>query len=244
MRLSIQQLKPWIRIGIVISCWVGIAFQLFLTPNVSLLGWNVFKAFTVQSNIWISTWLLIFMIKEYQHQPIPSWMYRVKFMFTSAILLTYSVFAILLSPLMTLSYLVSPTNILLHVTTPILAVVDFLLFDRAENYRPLDYYYGLILPLLYVIVFVVAYEMTGVLPVPYFFLNYRLIGWMTIGGTQVLGSFWWILMLTLFLIGIGKGMLRWHHHHYSEPQRTYFTLRIAGFMMGITLLTIVIHLFY
>lgn len=59
------------------------------------------------------------------------------------------------------------------------------------------------MPLLDAISFIIIYELTDVLPVPYFFLNYRLNGWFTVSTTSI-GTFWWVLILMGLLVGMAK----------------------------------------
>ena len=103
-------------------------------------------------------------------------------MFTVSILLTYLVFAVLLTPFMHWSYLISLSNILLHTITAILALADFLLdsYVYATKKRTLVTT-GLIMPFLYSIFFFIYYEITNQMPVPYFFLDFKKYGWFNIG---------------------------------------------------------------
>ena len=61
---------------------------------------------------------------------LPQCLYVIKYMFTTSVLLTRMVSGVLLTLTMSIAYLVSLSNILLHNLTPSLALLDFILFDR------------------------------------------------------------------------------------------------------------------
>ncbi len=64
----------------------------------------------------------------------------------------------------------------------------------------------LIMPLLYTIAFFGAYEITGELPVPCFFLDYRVYGWFRVA-TKGMGVLDWIVFAVV-LIGVGAAARR------------------------------------
>ncbi len=63
------------------------------------------------------------------------------------------------------------------------------------------------MPLLYAIFFFSAYEITGKLPVPYFFLDYKELGWLGFSAESI-GVVYWVGLLLLVLIGIGAVVVR------------------------------------
>lgn len=177
---------------------------------------SVYKAFTIQSNLWIAGASLVLISLELLHllpgrqnMPIPgtngiipAWLRVLRFMFLTSILLTWSVFAVLLTPFQTRSYLFSPSNILLHNLTAILALLDYLLDSREAGIHPRALPTALIMPLAYTIFFVSAYEITGRLPVRYFFLDYQKYGWFKVGNGGI-GVMYWILILLCVLLALG-----------------------------------------
>ncbi len=232
-----------LRLALVLSCVLGITFQLMDPPTSSLAGWGVFKAFTIQSNLWIAGWSFYLWIRLLKGKPLSSWMLSIKFMFTTPILLTYIVFALFLSPFMELSYLLSPTNIFLHTATPILALVDALLYDNLQQHRPIVKRLALVMPLLYAVLFVIVYELTNELPVPYFFLNYRLNGWFTVSTTSI-GTFWWVLILMGLLVGMARWLYPLLLTSLDDPKRIRNMKLTSIIMIALSLVTLLPHLFY
>ena len=127
-------------------------------------------------------------------------LYYFKFVATIAITITFLVFFKMLAPLMGMDYLLSFNNFSLHAIVPILAVVDFFLFDTGIN---LDYPKPLIggaMPLYYVIFVYVGVPLNfrygPDLKFPYFFLDYEKNGFFFEKG---FGAVMWIIVM---LIGI------------------------------------------
>ncbi len=197
-----------IKLGVAVSCWIGINQH-----DVSLSGGfmdSIYKAFTMQSNILIAAICLVFLVLDWiniGYRKIPQWLHAIKFMFTTSILLTWLVFAVLLTPMMNLNYLLSPSNLFLHNLTPMLALLDFMIFDQDSKLNRSHLGLGLIMPFLYMIFFFSAYEITGKLPVPYFFLDYKELGWLRFG-PEGFGVVYLVGLLLLVLIGIGAAILK------------------------------------
>jgi len=170
--------------------------------------------FTLQSNIWIAVTFVIFLGYEIaklhgKNVQIPNWLMMIKYVFTVSITLTFIVFAFLLSPYLPWSYLSSINNIALHYTVPILAIIDFVLFDYKLVTKKLSFLYVCIPPLYYLI-FAEIISVTRIIEsngeqwFPYFFLDYVTYGWFNIS-TSGIGVFYWIVMILAFLCGIGLG---------------------------------------
>ena len=145
-------------------------------------------------------------------------LYIIKFLATISITLTFLVFLILLAPTMEggiiNSYLGNGAGSLcVHFITPILAIIDFLLFDRDYKAKKVHAVYATIPPLLYVVFVVIASSLGlrwGTMYAPYNFLNYHaptgwfgfdlsLMGWETLG----IGVFYMIVLLSIIFMLIG-----------------------------------------
>jgi hypothetical protein len=212
LKLSMSQTKLAVsilfKLGVMVSCWIGIN-QHDLSLSDGFMD-SIFKAFTMQSNIWMAVICLVFLGFDWiqkGNRKIPQWLHAIKFMFTTSALLTWLVFAVLLTPMMNINYLLSPSNLFLHNLTPILALLDFIIFDQDSRISHRHLGLGLIMPLLYAIFFFSAYEITGKLPVPYFFLDYKKLGWVGFGAEGI-GVAYWVGLLLLALIGIGAVALK------------------------------------
>ena len=206
-----------LKLCVVISMAIGlghtIRFEDFTGKSSSFLY------FTIQSNIWIGITCLIFAVLAAvglytKKNLIKNWLYILKFMFTVAITLTFIVMALLLTPEAIARgdyiYLASPGNIFNHYITPILAIIDFALFDTAWKNRWINSFYAAIMPFYYLI-FALICSFSGVIfssgeKVPYFFLNYDKLTWFQFTSKGP-GVFWWIIILTVFDIGMGFGFI-------------------------------------
>lgn len=170
--------------------------------------------FTVQSNIWIITIVLVFLVIEIiemvKHKKIiPNWLKTIKYVFTVAITLTFVVFSLLLTPEMIISgnaaYLLSIGNICVHNLVPILAIIDWLLFDEEYKSNKKSFLFGIIMPLYYCIFALVA----STIPlnfgegkkVPYFFFDYEANTWFGLGNGKF-GTFYWIALLVGVVFGL------------------------------------------
>ncbi|SCN22838.1 hypothetical protein N3C_0984 [Clostridium sp. N3C] len=202
-----------LKIATILSCSLGLIFQVvewqsvFIGPNSTLLY------FTTQSNIWIAAICLVFLIidlKTKGKRQISNRLYIIKFMFTVAIMLTFIVFAVLLTPQQEMSYILSVTNICLHNLTPIFAIADFIMCDYGYLSTKKHILFGTILPLIYCIVTLIL-SFNGVTYgdnriVPYFFLDYKKLGWLSISDYGI-GVLYWVIIITFMVLAMGAGLL-------------------------------------
>jgi len=219
-----------LKLGVVASCCIGIA-QHDLGLSRGFMD-SILKAFTMQSNIWIAAGCLVFLTFEIAQRGarrVPAWLHALKFMFTTSALLTWIVFAVLLAPTMNRAYLLSPSNLCLHNLTPALALLDQINLDADSPMAAKRLWLTLIMPLLYTVAFFMAYEITGELPVPYFFLDYRAYGWFGVGPDGI-GVLYWIALLGAVLIGIGAAVRRLQAAAQRRPLATSAIAVLA--MMG------------
>ncbi len=183
-----------------------------------------FTYFTTLSNIFISSILLIFVIKDIyslitgKKLAFNNLLYITKFLATISITLTFFVFLTILAPTLDggilYAYLGNGAGSLcVHFITPILAIIDFLFFDSDYKSKKSHSIYAIIPPLLYVLFVVIASSLGlrwGTMHAPYNFLNFgaktgwfgfdlSLIGWETLG----IGVFYMIVFLSVLFILIG-----------------------------------------
>lgn len=177
-----------------------------------------FTYFTTLSNIFVTTMLILFLVKEIFNLRYKEYLYIIKFLSTISITLTFLVFMFLLAPTLDIgfinAYLMNEAGSLcVHFITPILAIIDFLIFDREYKLNKIHALYATIPPLLYVVFVVIGSQLGlrwGKMYAPYNFLNYNaktgwfgfdlsLLGWETLG----IGVFYNIVFLTIIFILIG-----------------------------------------
>ena len=184
-----------------------------------------FTYFTTLSNIFVCIMLIIALVKDIYYLvtkkelKLNNNFYIIKFLATISITLTFFVFLTILAPTIDggiinayISYHCG--SLCLHFITPLLAIFDFLLFDRDYKAKNSHVFYAIIPPLIYVLFVVIAGSMGlrwGNMAAPYNFLNYKastgwfgfdlsLLGWETLG----IGVFYMIVFLSLLFIMIGK----------------------------------------
>lgn len=216
-----------IKLSVLISCVLGIA-QHSSTMSGGFMH-SIFAAFTAQSNIWIAVICVVFMILDIGGiQKKPQWLYVIKFMFTSSILLTWIVFAVLLAPILKPSYILSPSNLFLHSITPILAAADFLLFGDASKVKVKQLWTVLIMPLAYMTFAFISYEKLGFLPTYYFFLDYKKLGWFTVTSNGI-GTGFWVILLSVVLYA--KGLILLVLKNKTEKKRFLVSALTAACML-------------
>lgn len=193
-----------------------ISFSLLLKTAVLLLGvlgqWvsirqhhfmsgNHFLYYTNLTNVLIILLMAVLILYDWKANRIgkpvevPGWLQQARFILTTAILLTFVGFSLLLIPLVDRDYLLSPSNLLVHNAVPLLTGVDYVLFSgRDKQPRLLTALAG---PAVYVL-FALALALGGHRfhgsVAPYYFLDYEKLGWLTAGEGR-LGVIYWLLML-------------------------------------------------
>lgn len=192
----------------------------------SLDGWLFLTFFTNLSNIFIDIMLFIFIIYDLKKvKYISQGMYLIKFMATISITLTFFVYMLLLAPTNSHGFIGAYLNngagsLCVHFITPVLSIIDFLLYS--ENYIPSEkhVYYSVVPPLVYVGFIVVLGQVFhirwyGDMLAPYNFLNYGAsTGWfgfnlsLLSSKTLGIGTFYMIIILLIIFIGLGTLFLK------------------------------------
>ena len=197
-----------IKAALIIIGVLGIVFTALSSAFMG--GASVFFFFTVQSNIFIMLMALIFLINEVvvlitKKSFINQTLLHIKYVATVAITITFIVFFTMLAPLMGMDYLLSFKNFSLHAIVPILAIVDFFLFDKDIQLTYKSSLLAAIPPICYVAfvyigsIFKIQYAKD--LYYPYFFLNIDTNGFFFEKGTM--GIIPWIIILLSFIIVLG-----------------------------------------
>ena len=175
--------------------------------------------FTNQSNICIAFISLIFLVLQIikvkkPDLKIPNFLYIIKYICTVAITLTFLVFSVILIPYVIIkgqaNYLIQLENICLHNLVPILAILDFCLFDHDFKTSKPTFVFGIILPLFYLVLSLILslfkVDFGDGQVAPYYFLDYQANGWFSLGNGKF-GVFYWIIIITLLVLGIGLLLL-------------------------------------
>ena len=130
-------------------------------------------------------------------------LYRLKYIFTMAMALTLVVSLCLLAPFKSQAYLFSFRNLCVHIFAPLGATLDFLMFDKDFRCRLRTSLQSLFMPALYLAVTLLI-SIKGITysngeNFPYFFLNYRNLGWFTLP-PDGFGVLWWIIVVGLIAL--------------------------------------------
>ena len=189
---------------------VGILGIILTAVSTSFMGGaSVFYFFTVQSNIFIIAIAFLFLGHEIiclinKKETINQVMLQIKFVATVAITITFLVFFTMLAPLMGVDYLLSFKNFSLHAIVPMLAIIDFIVFDTDINLSYPKSLIATIAPISYVF-FVYAIgvplklQYAENLYFPYFFLNYEQNGFFFEKGFGVIP---WVIVLLTAICGL------------------------------------------
>ena len=209
----------------IISCMYKFIVVVFLTIGVTINVVNTVSVkallsyFTMQSNIICLVAFIIFIIlelikKDYKNS---DGYYIIKGAITIAILVTGIVYNIGLSPMnfkMDFRTTTEISTLLVHVFSPILVFLDYLLFDKKGKFKLYYPAFWLVIPLNYII-YVYLYSskggeffgVGGSRQFAYFFLDYNKIGY--IGVMKWISLFCFgILLLSYTLICIDYKMAK------------------------------------
>ena len=202
-------LKISIKLAMIVVGVLGIVFSASSTSFMA--NGYVFMFFTVQSTITIMAISLVFLINDVlvlfkKDSFVGQKLYLTKYAFTVAITITFLVFFAVLAPTLGIDYLLSFNNFSLHLIVPVLALIDFFIFDMDIDLSYKNSLLGCLMPLYYVVFFLIGiplgfrYTDTG-LKAPYFFLNYEEIGWFQITSKGP-GVIVYILGMMVLIVGL------------------------------------------
>ena len=184
------------------SLSLGLIFNLINTPYPSRL----MAYFTMQSNLLCLIVFIFFPLIKKNHK---NFYYTCKGAITIAILLTAIVYLIALMPNSFSMYSINNYrlskalgNWLVHVISPILVTLDYILFDEKGHLKLYYPWIWLIIPILYVgFVYLFHslgghfYGIGGSRDYAYFFLDYTKIGTFAV--------IWWIIGISIFVVILG-----------------------------------------
>lgn len=127
--------------NLVIVCCVTLGVILnYLGPNTPK---GTLMYYTIQSNILLAIICALFSAYDLAKKRLYNYMYLIKYIFTIAIIITGIAFNLFLAPQQIEHYGVARTyglsSTLLHVVTPILGLISYLLFDKTPFKRSLIY---------------------------------------------------------------------------------------------------------
>jgi hypothetical protein len=175
------QLATGFRLLLVGICTTGIIL------NFSLAGWGsgaleLLSYYTIQSNILVWLFFVGLIAYTWRHKgqtPVAPSYHTVKGAVMVCVTLTFLVYHFVLSPTMfsmeARSYAISPANLLVHYVVPLMAIADWLLFDKKGSFKKLDPLKWAAIPLVYLAFALVraqfaSFSISGS-RYPYFFID-------------------------------------------------------------------------
>lgn len=121
----------------VASTWITL--DMFFTTgegNMAVASWNVFKYFTIDSNIICGIVCLIYSIYEIlgilKNNPMPKWMTILKSSLTTAISVTFFTVVLFLGPTQGYILMFAGKNLFLHGINPLAAMIAFMFFEDGK----------------------------------------------------------------------------------------------------------------
>lgn len=189
-------------------------------------GWEFLTFFTNLSNIFVDFIMLVFVAQDIQmlksggKAPLSNGWYVTKFLATTSITLTFLVYLLILAPTnkngMLYAYFSKGAgSFCVHFVTPVLAIVDFLLYDYRMESGTKHIFFSVIPPLCYVgfVIILSAFGMRwyDTMYAPYNFLNFgAATGWFGFDLSQMsseslgIGVFYMIIVLLVIFLLLGK----------------------------------------
>lgn len=189
-------------IGVVLSC-------------INLKNGNALLFFTIQSNIWVIAFSLFQCVYFFLAKFINKKLYHIlELVFVVSITLTGVVFCFVLAPTGG-KEIWAIENVFTHVIVPVSAVAGYLFDVRPLYYQKAHVFYCLLPALYYLVLATIGYNLKwnfiDGLNYPYFFLDFASHNGPFGIDKEGLGSFYWIVFLALFIIGVSF-LLRYMSH--------------------------------
>ena len=224
LSLGRKRVSVILKAVVILSAAIGTLLSAYSGRRSFMGGSRVFMFFTIQSNIAVALISVIGCCLMLRDKAVGAIWPVIKFVGTVSITLTGMVFAFVLAPTFWASAW-SPQNTLTHVVVPVAAVIDFFVVSPAFEIKPRNTIWVIVPPILYAIYagigFVRGWEFIEGINYPYFFLN-----WGSPAGAlgfskelPFMGCVWWILLLLVFLLGIGRLYLAIASHIRKRAQR-------------------------
>ncbi|MCL2003541.1 MAG: Pr6Pr family membrane protein [Oscillospiraceae bacterium] len=144
---------------------ISIGFVRELGVFRNTVDFDMFKYYTIQSNLLAVVMFAILVVrtvKGLRENPHcrAAWFTRLRMICSVNLLLTFIVFWALLAPNLPTFYLLSFSNLSIHVIAPLLCFADYILFYEAGRLKYKDVYFTCIFPLFY-FVFVTVLGVAG-----------------------------------------------------------------------------------
>ncbi len=197
-----------LKLIVILSAVIGTFLSGYAGRHSFMGGSRVFMYFTIQSNIAIAIICAIGLWYLIGNRKVSNTWLVIKFVGTVSITLTGVVFGFVLAPTLGV-HAWNVQNTLTHLVVPVVAVLDFFVIFSSVSIEKKNVIFVIIPPLLYAIYAGIGYalnwQFADGINYPYFFLNWGspagAFGFTN--GLPFMGTAWWILLLLVFLMGVG-----------------------------------------
>lgn len=215
--MNLKKVVILYRVIFIFLCGLGLILSLTSKSTDEFMGnGTALNFYTLQSNLWIFilelVLLLLTIIEDVkQISIIKEKMVVLKFVMTVAILVTFIVYWSMLAPYVAQKNVLALSNVILHAISPILMLVDFLVFDREYTFKKNNVYLTIIPPLYYLIFAMVRAEISDTVftqgsRYPYWFIDIDTFGWL--GNINGPGVIYWAILVLIGVEALGFGLYK------------------------------------
>lgn len=215
--MNLKKVVILYRVIFIFLCGLGLILSLTSKSTDEFMGnGTALNFYTLQSNLWVFilelVLLLLTIIEDVkQVSIIKEKMVVLKFVMTVAILVTFIVYWSMLAPYVAQKNVLALSNVILHAISPILMLVDFLVFDREYTFKKNNVYLTIIPPLYYLIFAMVRAEISDTVftqgsRYPYWFIDIDTFGWL--GNINGPGVIYWAILVLIGVEALGFGLYK------------------------------------
>lgn len=215
--MNLKKVVILYRVIFIFLCGLGLILSLTSKSTDEFMGnGTALNFYTLQSNLWVFilelVLLLLTIIEDVkQVSIIKEKMVVLKFVMTVAILVTFIVYWSMLAPYVAQKNVLALSNVILHAISPILMLVDFLVFDREYTFKKNNVYLTIIPPLYYLIFAMVRAEISDTVftqgsRYPYWFIDIDTFGWL--GNINGPGVIYWTILVLIGVEALGFGLYK------------------------------------
>lgn len=215
--MNLKKVVILYRVIFIFLCGLGLILSLTSKSTDEFMGnGTALNFYTLQSNLWVFILELVLLVLTIiedvkQVSIIKEKMVVLKFVMTVAILVTFIVYWSMLAPYVAQKNVLALSNVILHAISPILMLVDFLVFDREYTFKKNNVYLTII-PLLYYLIFaMVRAEISDTVftqgsRYPYWFIDIDTFGWL--GNINGPGVIYWAILVLIGVEALGFGLYK------------------------------------
>lgn len=215
--MNLKKVVILYRVIFIFLCGLGLILSLTSKSTDEFMGnGTALNFYTLQSNLWIFILELVLLVLTIiedvkQVSIIKEKMVVLKFVMTVAILVTFIVYWSMLAPYVAQKNVLALSNVILHAISPILMLVDFLVFDREYTFKKNNVYLTIIPPLYYLIFAMVRAEISDTVftqgsRYPYWFIDIDTFGWL--GNINGPGVIYWAILVLIGVEALGFGLYK------------------------------------